>query len=147
MQREGTFYMWRYSCETCWYLWLLLFVIVNKNEGIFEDIQGISWAYQCHFSLSQIDLSKNGPCRVYGCSSDQCQSVAQKLCRDEPDSNSGIACAIEKKPQCRAPCTAAPDPEMKDMDPMDVRETFSFSPSKYLLTRLQQLLFLFLCTW
>jgi len=98
-------------------------------------------------SLFLRSICQGTPCRVYGCSSDQCQSVAQKLCRDEPDSNSGIACAIEKKPQCRAPCTAAPDPEMKDMDPMDVRETFSFSPSKYLLTRLQQLLFLFLCTW
>ena len=42
MQREGTFYMWGVILVKHFDLWLLLFVIVNKNEGIFEDIQGIS---------------------------------------------------------------------------------------------------------
>jgi hypothetical protein len=75
--------------------------------------------YMCVDCGAKMDLSRNGPCRVYGCNSDQCKGIAKKLCRDEPDSLAGKACNIKEEPNCVAPCNGEPDPSMKDMNPMD----------------------------
>lgn len=108
------------------------FSLVTTKGKIEGEPAGAGSQFKCEFSCkgcnAKLDLSLNGPCRIFGCGSLQCRAVAANICKDPakfPNANPSGDCADtttgkeEDQPICVKPCAMTPDPYIADMDKME----------------------------